>query len=390
MPARRAPQYLYTHPTCGPFLRLGTCAFDDPFPPKWSASVLFICKPFITAPQPPALAYIDVDGEHSITGRIIDSFADYNFWRFDIALPLSPAQRRIKYWVSLSPACGVPPAWEFFLPGSRQTWRWAAYSCSGFSLRADPEEWGGNDQPLWGDLVRRHRASPIHALVGGGDQLYNDEVFRTPLVREWAALRSRGARQGAPFTEYMREEVEAFYFGHYCGHFMGGGMREALATIPSVMLWDDHDIFDGWGSYPDDLLRCPVLEGIYQAACKFYLLFQQHVTAGMVERGESDLFGGPQPSAGCPHRAHCFVKMLGADVALVGADTRAERSMKQVMREETWDAVCGRIRNLPASVRHVVVLFTVPVVFPKVLLESVGLSFPVCFGACAARGTHLM
>lgn len=56
------------------------------------------------------------------------------------------------------------------------------------------------------------------------------------------------------------------------------------------MTWDDHDIFDGWGSYPDTLQNCPVFQGCYQAAKRFYLLFQQHTTA---ERAcqETDLFG---------------------------------------------------------------------------------------------------
>ncbi len=27
------------------------------------------------------------------------------------------------------------------------------------------------------------------------------------------------------------------------------------------MMWDDHDIFDGWGSYPHALLTCSVFQG---------------------------------------------------------------------------------------------------------------------------------
>ena len=57
-----------------------------------------------------------------------------------------------------------------------------------------------------------------------------------------------------------------------------------------TMTWDDHDIFDGWGSYPDTLQNCPVFQGCYQAAKRFYLLFQQHTTAERA-RQETDLFG---------------------------------------------------------------------------------------------------
>ena len=71
------------------------------------------------------------------------------------------------------------------------------------------------------------------------------------------------------------------------------------------MTWDDHDIFDGWGSYPVQLQFCPVFQvscpskprtsssciflihappplgtsqGIFFFARKFFCLFQQHTT----------------------------------------------------------------------------------------------------------------
>jgi hypothetical protein len=36
--------------------------------------------------------------------------------------------------------------------------------------------------PLWSDLVSRHRQRPFSALVGGGDQLYNDDVWQVPAL----------------------------------------------------------------------------------------------------------------------------------------------------------------------------------------------------------------
>ena len=41
--------------------------------------------------------------------------------------------------------------------------------------------------------------------------------------------------------------------------------------MPQVMMWDDHDIFDGWGSYPHALLTCSVFQG--------QLLLLLHVSA---------------------------------------------------------------------------------------------------------------
>lgn len=75
------------------------------------------------------------------------------------------------------------------------------------------------------------------------------------------------------------------------------------------MTWDDHDIFDGWGSYPDDLQNCPVFQGCFQAARRFYLLFQQHTNLQRV--GETDLFGHRCVYASA--RVICF-SLEGADM----------------------------------------------------------------------------
>ena len=36
----------------------------------------------------------------------------------------------------------------------------------------------------------------------------------------------------------------------------------AMSSIPNVMMWDDHDIFDGFGSYDKELQTCPVFKVI--------------------------------------------------------------------------------------------------------------------------------
>lgn len=68
----------------------------------------------------------------------------------------------------------------------------------------------------------------------------------------------------------------------------------ANGQIPQLNLWDDHDvsktdvwhmrynllilqIIDGFGSYVDDFMRCPVFRGIGGVANKYYLLFQHHL-----------------------------------------------------------------------------------------------------------------
>ena len=32
--------------------------------------------------------------------------------------------------------------------------------------------------PLWRDVLNQHASAPIHVMCGGGDQLYNDALFK--------------------------------------------------------------------------------------------------------------------------------------------------------------------------------------------------------------------
>ncbi len=34
-------------------------------------------------------------------------------------------------------------------------------------------------------MLSQHAKAPLHAMVGGGDQIYNDEVFSGKHVQEW-------------------------------------------------------------------------------------------------------------------------------------------------------------------------------------------------------------
>lgn len=45
-------------------------------------------------------------------------------------------------------------------------------------------------------------------------------------------------------------------------------------------------------------------------------------------------------------------------------DSRAERTKKEIISEDTYNQMFQLLQKLPSSCRHVVVLLTVPIVFP--------------------------
>lgn len=87
--------------------------------------------------------------------------------------------------------------------------------------------------------------------IGGGDQVYSDgnkhiSIWRylKKVKREIIAL-SRNER-----IEVMKSWYRDIYRG-YWGHKQAEAF---FARFPQYMIWDDHEIMDGWGSYTDSEL----------------------------------------------------------------------------------------------------------------------------------------
>lgn len=70
---------------------------------------------------------------------------------------------------------------------------WAFHSCNGFSQSITREERVkmGGLQSLWVDMLRRHQADPLCLLVGGGDQVYADAVWKLPSLQDWLQLKGK-------------------------------------------------------------------------------------------------------------------------------------------------------------------------------------------------------
>jgi hypothetical protein len=82
--------------------------------------------------------------------------------------------------------------------------------------------------------LRERAGDPLHLLILGGDQVYTDGFLP---ARWWL-------RPAA---------VESAILGCYLdGWTNRPGLARMLAETPSVMMWDDHDILDGYGSHLDE------------------------------------------------------------------------------------------------------------------------------------------
>ena len=165
-------------------------------------------------------------------------------------------------------------------------------------------------------------------MIGGGDQLYNDSVMhQTTVFHDWLDIKNPLHKHAAPFTADMREELERFYLDRYSMWFSQGLFGMANSQIPMVNIWDDHDIIDGYGSYPDHFMSSPVFKGLGIVAFKYYMLFQHQTVVSEGEEDEPSWMLGASPGPYIPERSRSVLMSLGRKVTFLGLDCRTERTV---------------------------------------------------------------
>ncbi|MDP3702663.1 MAG: alkaline phosphatase D family protein [Hylemonella sp.] len=297
-------------------------------------------------------------------------------WRFEFAVAQTAVAQDVAYSIGGESHGLCVPARDA-LPAL------AYASCNGFS---DPTLMKKVREPnaLWARLGRLHAVQdrvdsqsygPLHLLLLGGDQVYSDAMWAViPELKAWCAL-PRDKRWKAAFTATLRRKVEAYFSSLYLERWSQPEVAAMLARLPTVMMWDDHDIMDGWGSYPQEQHACPVYQGIFDVARRAFALFQRQAL-------------GALPPATLPgqdhHNSACRVGALG----LLVLDTRSERrprslqtdangdvlQAEQVLSARSWTAVYQWLAAQEAAggLKHLFVMSSVPVVHPGLeLIEKV-------------------
>ncbi|ORY17015.1 hypothetical protein BCR34DRAFT_475551 [Clohesyomyces aquaticus] len=396
----------------GPLLNYRRMSNEKAGEPIWHGSVLVVTTPGQTSPQltlSPAGAVIASEGNAVFTGpgsRTFDADKLYEdtdkaFWRFMVQVPFQRFESKWSYAIkglSYVDEKKTEKPQIFAVPSISQSMRILFHSCNGFSVGTDIEAFNG--PALWNDVLRMHAEKPFHVMLGGGDQIYNDGVRVDGPLRPWTDIGNPHKRREFPFGQQMRDDCDEYYFQNYVRWYGQKPFSTANGQIPQVNIWDDHDIIDGFGSYTDHFMKCPVFRGIGGVAHKYYLLFQHHqappkstfttdapaTTHVGVEGTPADpaqLKGtfvmtddqhdpshiiGTKPGPYVEERSLNLYCQLGARIAFCGIDARTERTRHQINYPETYKLIFDRLSNeLSANteIKHLVLLLGVPIAYPR-------------------------
>ena len=310
-----------------------------------------------------------VDGQRVPMQELRTLHDGSSVWRGEVALrpfeddgkgrPVDYAIQRGRK--ALRNVCG-DSAWRFHLPGKptpdRQP-RLAFCSCNGFT---DYKALNGRDPLLlWQRMLDMHAKDPFSLLIMGGDQLYCDDLAHREggFAKLWAWLKPEERAKVKP--------SEAQFLEGYFDHYLLGWVRRVdgdrelphtpmvhmMASVPSVMMWDDHDIFDGWGSYESDQ-GMPYYKEAFTSARAAFEVYQVRGAAhnrSLLDRGKA---------------RHYSLGLKFGPFHLLALDNRTQRNAQQIMDGAHWEQVIGWLgKQSSARGGTLLVVAPIPVVYRR-------------------------
>jgi hypothetical protein len=242
------------------------------------------------------------------------------------------------YEIRFEGVSGVPPGRVRTLPEAPGRLTLAAVSCN------DPRS--GEGMERWADLHRRWvEPGEVDLVLHLGDQVYADEAFEDAL----ALLR----RQPFPGPERDGAILES-YRRLYRSAWSDPSLRPVLAQVPNLMIWDDHEIRDGWGLEAADADPDSPERQVGALARRAYREYQRQLW--------DDLDPAAPPASGFEDHLHVW-----GPFGILFLDVRGGRSFgrddsRPFLGAPQWKRVRSALgkRGAFARVRALVVVSTVP------------------------------
>lgn len=338
---------------------------------RWWLSALFVLDGEI---EPDDLR---VDGVTlPVPPRHLMAWRRRHVWRFDFAVPRGMRDTDVTY--------GFPdgPGWNVIVPGRHSSPRIAILCGSGMTGHAGPE----TDAPtaLWPDLLAQHAADRYHLLVQVGGQIDGDAVMSASAQAR--GLLSDASRRLGPALPGVAEELMAAGFDRMMRVWSGAAEASALASIPSVMMWDSADLGSllagAWSSREEGDATSRSLRPLLMAVRRQVQLFQ----IGSVTDSPPDCQWG----SSCGTLAQGFV--LG-EAGLLALDLWTDRNGRRLLSERDWSLLSDWLDRF-AGCRHLILVSGGPLLSPAAaVLDRLGRVLPAGLrnrlgDRCSSTGRH--
>ncbi len=278
------------------------------------------------------LAYDDGSGPRSLDVALEDIRP---FGRAVFALAGLSASANVRYALAAEAdvaALQAPAAMlaggarSFWLLPTNRPLRVGLVSCNDLTSKQYPP---AKRAALWRALQQQVNARNVDLIIHAGDQIYGDE-------------RPHGLLPGEDHLEAYRR--------HYVNTWTNADVAGVLGSCPSVMMWDDHEIYDGYGSNDND--SSPDAQFRFGAATQAFEDFQVCVNPPRFDTGSyawSFDFNG---------------------IGILAVDGRRHRMYTEhrVLGDEQFQALAHTLAALATKgLKHLFVVVGTPPVFVPIL-----------------------
>lgn len=266
---------------------------------------------------------------------------------------------------------------------------------------------GGGQDPVGPDalvtLAARLAADPAaerpDVLLLLGDQVYADETSRATRQR-LAARRDLREAPGAEVADF--EEYTCLYDESW----RDPEVRWLLSTVPSCMIFDDHDVIDDWNTsaaWQRDIRATPWWHERIVSGLMSYWVYQHLGNLSPAELAADPLYATVTASPDGTEALRRFAAETDADpartrwsyqrifgrVQLLMVDTRAARVLDEGRRamldddEALW--LRERVLENPAAYDHLLIGSSLPWLLPPLVHDAETWNAALCAGARGGR-----
>jgi len=225
---------------------------------------------------------------------------------------------------------------SFHLLPQHRPLRVALVSCNGVYEMPDTEQ----RYILWQRLSEQIKAGNVDIIIHAGDQIYSD-----PLVEKYQKKIDKAGSMSDSLEKNLTEEFRRLYVEQ---SWSSPEVANVLASCPSIMMWDDHDIYDGWGSNDKD--SEPSHRIFFHAARQTFNEFQAVLNPARIDANSF--------ACGFYH----------GDVAFLLLDGRTHRMYKDscILGSEQRDLARKWLAALPQTCHRLYLVLGIPPVHAKV------------------------
>ncbi|WP_328846261.1 alkaline phosphatase D family protein [Streptomyces sp. NBC_00258] len=299
------------------------------------------------------------------------------------------------------PDSRFPPSVIHTPVDDHETVRVAFGSCRWATPAADEKDPGGPD--ALDTLAARIAANPDgerpDVLLLLGDQVYADEV--SDATRRWLEAR-RGLNEppGAEVADY--EEYTHLYYESW----LDPEIRWLLSTVPSCMIFDDHDVIDDWNTseaWVADMRATPWWRERILSGLMSYWVHQHLGNLPPELLAEDPLYEAVRATPDGTDALRTFAARADTDPAsvrwsyrrdfgrtrLLMVDSRAARVLDEKNRsmldpaQESW--LREQVLEEPGSYDHLLIGTSLPWLLPNLVHDAEGWNAALCRGERGER-----